>query len=203
MERRIEVDLPCPSCKKPQHLLLNTKVDLGKEPGAQYGILTDSLFTHACSNCGAHFQVSHELLVIHEDAGYAIFLVPGTKESEVAAPVELAGLKLRLVDSVHGLKEKILAFEGLLDDRTLELCKLYLGLRQNPDEDPYTLLFTEHRDGKLAFSKIDENMKTTEMLQIPDSLYLELDAKGKSLPTKEETFQRVDMAWAFERIASA
>lgn len=204
-KRKVEVDLLCPSCHAVQHLSLPTSVDLGQEPKQRYAILTDSIFTHTCTRCGARFQVEHELLVVHKDAGYALLLAPDAKAETqiVEAPKELWGLKLRLVKSVSELKEKVLAFEALLDDRTLELCKLYLGLRQDPADQSYSLLFVEHRDGQLAFSKLGPSGEMEELLKLPDSLYIEMDPKGKSLKTASNAFQRVDPAWAFEQIAGA
>ncbi len=205
MASNVEVDLFCPSCHAVQHLKMPTSVDLGKEPNQQYAILTDSLFTHTCTKCGTRFQVEHELVVVHKDAGYALLLAPDAKEetSKVDAPKELAGLKLRLVRNVNELKEKVLAFENLLDDRTLELCKLYLGLRQEPADQQATLFFAEHRDGQLSFSKLGPTGELEGMVQIPDSLYLELDAKGKSLETDPGKFQRVDPLWVFGQIAGS
>lgn len=202
MTSDIQVDLPCPSCHGSVHLTLPATVDLDKEPNQKYGILTDSLFSHTCDKCGARFQVMHELVVVHKEAGYALLLAPDAKEETtvVDAPPELFGLKLRLVRDVNELKEKILAFEDLLDDRTLELCKLYLNLQDEPD-DQSILLFAEHHDGQVAFSKLDFDGKVKEMVRIPDSLYRELAAKGKAMKTDQKRFQRVDALWAFDMIA--
>lgn len=201
MDKKVEVDLLCPSCHHAQHLALTQSVDLDKEPNMQYAILTDSLFAHTCTDCQATFTVEHELLVVHREAGYAILVAPDWKEGPIAAPKDLHGLKLRLVKNTFELKDKVLCFESLLDDRTLELCKLYLAMRENPEEQ-VAYLFTEHRDGLLAFNKVNGDGGLLDMVTVPERLYLELDPKGRSIPTKDDAFIHVDGAWAFEQIAS-
>ena len=74
-------------------------------------------------------------------------------------------------------------------------------MRENPEEQ-VAYLFTEHRDGLLAFNKVNGDGGLLDMVTVPERLYLELDPKGRSIPTKDDAFIHVDGAWAFEQIAS-
>lgn len=203
MSDRVAVDLFCPSCHAVQHLSLPTLLDLGANPNLQYGILTDSVFTHTCGQCHASFQVEHELIVLHRDAGYALLLAPEASEETDQVPAtdpSLDGLALRLVRTTAQLKEKVLVFESLLDDRTIELVKLYLAVRQVGSEGT-SLLFTEHRDGQMTFSVLGPDGALESTVSAPDDLYRSLDKKGKSFPVPAHTFVRVDSLWTFKQIS--
>lgn len=201
MTKREKVALPCPGCHEKQEVELFVRVDLKSEPNLKYGILTDSIFTHTCTSCGKRFQISHELLVTDEEASYAILLAPSSTVEKVPAPEDFHGMTLRLVKDKDELKEKILILSDLLDDRTVELCKLYLAMRE---ENPSALLrYSEHRDGKLRFAVFGDEGTVTHSLEIADSLYTELLGKGKGFKEEEDLFLYVDSLWILDRIEAA
>ena len=74
-----------------------------------------------------------------------MMLIPNTEHKQVDGKVtgreDLESYTLRLVSSTAALKEKLLIWEQGLDDRTVELCKLYLSLQLQETE--YQLFFTE------------------------------------------------------------
>jgi hypothetical protein len=195
------VSLACPSCHLAQNVEVTTLVDIGEEPNMKYSILTDSLFTHTCASCGSRFSVTGELLCLNREAGYAILLSPDGEGKAVEAPCGLSGLTLRLVLSNDELKEKVLVFEELLDDRTIELLKLYIALRQS--EQSLVLRFTEHRDGKLSFTCFDAEGNVLRSVSVEDSLYLELKAKADGFAVEKGKFVYVDSLWTMDRIENS
>jgi hypothetical protein len=182
-------------------------IDLVAKPTLKLGILTGSLFSVTCESCGKQFEVMHEVLILDEDARYAILLAPdfsGTElDSSAASPSRFSGYRLRLVSSSDELKEKILLFDGGLDDRTIELCKLYL-LMQMTDKK-VSLLFSEHQvaQGKMMFSLFDQQGVLTESIECEDALYGQLFKKSQSFSLTEQVFSRIDVNWAYSRIANA
>jgi hypothetical protein len=201
------VTIACPFCKHEQEDTLYPVIDLVAKPTLKLGILTGSLFSVTCKSCQRQFEVMHEVLTIDADARYAVFLVPECTLQEIdsseATLSDFSLYQLRLVSSSNELKEKVLLFDGGLDDRTIELCKLYL-LMQMQDKE-VTLLFSEHQvsEGKLAFSIFDSQGVIKESIECEDALYSQLYKKGQAFALKETVFSKVDVNWAYSKIANA
>lgn len=193
------IEVFCPACHAVQKVETRQLIDLDREPNLQWGILTDSLFSHACTACGARFDVVHETVVVHRDAGYAVLLAPDWKGEAVAAPENLRDLHLRVVRDLAGLKEKVLIFESLMDDRAVELCKIYINLK-DPIQEDEKMLFTEHRDGKIVFSIIGPQGETERTAGTSDALYYDLAPRAKQFPEEKGVFTGIDVLWVLDRI---
>jgi endogenous inhibitor of DNA gyrase (YacG/DUF329 family) len=195
-------ELVCPFCDQKVSKTLYPVIDLVATPARKLGILTDSLFSATCPACGKQFEVEHETLVVDDDARFAILLAPGCLHGGLPCPDDRIGpYALRLTASHDELKEKVLLFDNGLDDRTIELCKLYLSMRLQDDET--TLLFTEHRasEGTLAFSVFDREGTQQAGIACDDSLYARLYPKATAFLLPERTFCRVDARWALGQIS--
>lgn len=192
------ITVACPSCHREQVVKTYSMIDLVTDPKMDLGILTDSVFTHRCSFCGASFTVTNELLLTNADVPYAILLAPDYQGGAPKAPRQLQGYTKRIVKTINQLKEKVMVFQNLMDDRAVELCKLYLSM-QEAGESRY-LLFTEHRDGNLSFTCFGENDEVRDVIQAPDSLYTQLLPKAKTFDVDDGTFTPLDALWIMDRI---
>ncbi|AEV29029.1 hypothetical protein SpiGrapes_1212 [Sphaerochaeta pleomorpha str. Grapes] len=201
------VTILCPFCNKEQETNLYPIIDLAAKPTLKLGILTGSLFSATCESCQGQFEVMHEALILNGEAFYAFLLAPDYQGAELdrgeASLGELSGYQLRLVSTLDTLKEKILLFDSGLDDRAIELCKLYL-LMQMQDKD-VDMLFAEHQvsQGKLMFSVFDQQGVLQESIECEDALYSQLYAKAQSFSLEEQVFTRIDVNWAYGKIANA
>lgn len=201
------VKVACPFCDHEQENTVYPIIDLAAKPTLKLGILTGSLFSATCESCERRFEVMHESLILDDEKRYAFLLAPdyqGTElDSRDASLRELSGFQLRLVSSNDILKEKILLFDGGLDDRTIELCKLYL-LMQMQDKN-VSMLFCEHQvaRGNLMFSVFDQQGILQESIECEDALYSQLYGKAQSFSLKEQVFTRVDVNWAYTQIAKS
>ncbi len=200
-----EATLRCPFCKAEQQHNLYPVVDLDENPSLKLGLLTDSLFSVRCKQCNNQFAVIHEMLVIDKEASFAILLAPESKLSEVKEPSdEIAGLKnLRLVNTSDELKEKILLLDAALDDRTIELCKMYLLMKM--ERPGYTLLYADHQvgEGQMLFTLFNEKDEMEETIQCSDGLYTQLLKTAEAFPLKQGFFLRIDQSWAFKEIKNS
>ncbi|MCH3908416.1 MAG: CpXC domain-containing protein [Sphaerochaeta sp.] len=192
------ITLACPNCHTEQKVKAYTAIDLSTDPKLELGILTDSVFTHTCTHCGASFTVTNELLVTNAEVPFAILLAPDYQRGEPKAPDSLKGYIKRVVPTINQLKEKVMIFQALMDDRAVELCKLYLSLQEARQDGYY--LFTEHRDGNLKFSWFDANDTLVDAIQVPDSLYTMVLPKAKGFEVDDGVFTPLDALWALDRI---
>ncbi|WP_320121601.1 CpXC domain-containing protein [uncultured Sphaerochaeta sp.] len=199
-----DVTLTCPHCKKQHPHTLTPFIDLKKQPKQRLGILTDSLFSVTCPACKRQYTVLHELLVVEETTKWAIMLIPDTEHEQVDGKVtgreDLDSYTLRLVSATAALKEKLLIWEQGLDDRSLELCKLYLSLQlQEPD---YQLFFTEQRkeENSLYFTVLGQDGSLEGSISCEYGLYSQLHENAASFPLQKGYFIRVDSQWAEKNI---
>ena len=200
-----EATLRCPFCNTEQQHNLYPVVDLGENPSLKLGLLTDSLFSVRCTKCNNQFSVMHEMLVIDKEASFAILLAPESKLTEVKEPSEEIALldTLRLVNTSDELKEKILLLDAGLDDRTIELCKMYLLMKMEKKE--HTLLYADHQvgEGQMLFTLFNEKDEMEETIQCSDGLYTQLVATAEEFSLKEGYFLRINQEWAYSEIKNS
>ncbi len=193
--------LTCPFCQHNQTQNLSGYLDLEKHPRQRLALLTDSFFTVTCKACKQQYAILHELLVKDGHASFAILLAPDTdlKELDSQKP-EFEDFTLRLVGNQQELKEKLLILDSALDDRTIELCKLYLLMQmQQPN---HTLLYSDQQqeEGKLYFSILSEEGVTLGSVSCELKLYTQLLRVTQEFPLQKGWFSRVDQNWAYEHI---
>ncbi|WP_320128137.1 CpXC domain-containing protein [uncultured Sphaerochaeta sp.] len=198
------ISLVCPFCEHEQKGLVYPVIDLKANPTLKLGLLTDSLFFVTCEACAKQFEVIHEMLVLDEDNTYAIFLAPDFKGNHFDNPEvsNFPGYRLRLVSSVQELKEKILLFAEGLDDKTIELCKLYILMQM--ENKACSLLFSGHQvvEGLLLFSVFNEKGESFQSLSCEEGLYGKLFARAQEFTPDQTNFSRIDANWAYTAIAS-
>ena len=199
-----EATLTCPHCHCEVKHTLHPFIDLAKHPKQKLAILTDSLFSVTCPFCTKQFTVLHELLVIDEKQQVALLLAPRSQVRELDGAVtgrqDLEAYTLRLVTTTTALKEKILLLDSNLDDRTIELCKLYLAMYMQKPE--VQLFFAEHQMNahKLHFSVMDGEGALEGSIECEYELYDQLCETTEQFPLQKGFFTAVDQIWAYERI---
>ena len=200
-----EASLRCPFCNTEQQHNLYPVVDLVENPSLKLGLLTDSLFSVRCSECNNLFAVIHEMLVMDKEASFAILLAPDSTLPEVKEPSEEIGQfeTLRLVTTPDELKEKILLADAGLDDKTIELCKMYLLMKM--ERPGHTLLYADHQrgEGQMLFSLFNEKDEMEETIQCSDGLYTQLVKTAEEFSLKEGYFLRINQEWAFNEIKNS
>ena len=148
-ERR---NLSCAFCGKEFSARVITQVDRSR-PEDQSANLTDgSLFTFPCPHCGKEMGFNHYLLWV--DAGRTVAVCNLTAEEEIRAMDEAlsalsafgksSSIRRRYVNSPARLCEKTQIFSAGLDDRVVEIVKLYLVQdvrRQYPQTTVNDILF--------------------------------------------------------------
>lgn len=199
--------LTCPHCNAQGKQTLTPFLDLGRNPKQKLAILTDSLFTLTCPSCKEQFSVLHELLVVDEQEHFALMLIPDTELGEVDGKVtgkeEMEEYTLRLVSSSASLKEKLLLLDNNLDDRVIELCKLYLSM--SVKEKDVQLLFTDQQkeEQTLLFTVLDADNHVLGSIACEMALYTQLVETVKAFAVRKGYFTKVDQMWAYQMIRNS
>ncbi len=136
-----------------------------------------------------------------------MMLIPNTEYEQVDGKVtgreDLESYTLRLVSTTASLKEKLLIREQGLDDRTVELCKLYLSLQL--EEPEYQLFFTELRKevNTLYFTVLTQDGSLEGSISCEYGLYDQLHETATAFPVKKGYFIQVDRHWAEQNIRNS
>lgn len=202
-----EANLSCPHCHSESKHALHPFLDLAKQPKQKLAILTDSLFTVTCPSCTKQFTVLHELLVVDDKQRFAFLLAPQSELREldgaVTAREEIQAYTLRLVTTAASLKEKILLLDSNLDDRTMELCKLYLAMQLDAPQSRLYFAESQELANKILFSVVDSEGILEGSIECEAQLYEQLHKKTEQFPLKQGFFTAVDQLWAYEHIRNS
>ena len=197
-----QASVTCPHCKAENHHTLVPFLDLGKHPKQKLALLTDSHFTVTCPHCNKQYTVLHELLVVDTTNQFALLLLPQTEQEEVEAETpEYASWFLRLVSNTTELKEKLLILEANLDDRTIELCKLYLTLSLEDQDVQLYFAGILEEEKKLQFSILSQTGSVEGGITCELPLYQQLlGTTTEHFGLREGVFSLVNQNWAYQRI---
>jgi len=120
-------DVTCPQCNHVQKHEFIKVINVSQNPQLKLGVLTDSLFTMKCEECGNEIFLNNELLYTDEDADLTILVAPEIETMDVSKQkLESNTSTNRIVQTVVDLKEKVVMFDTGLDDRAVELVKMYV-----------------------------------------------------------------------------
>jgi len=218
-----EQHFDCPECKTAQIIDMVDSVNVAETPEAKQRVCDRTLLLHTCSVCGHKTETLYPFVYHDPGAKLMVYFVPSTErevQEQAAAAIALmneaigftAGLaaeqgledarasyEYRIVATYNELLEKIYARDLGLDDRVLELVKLYylgqLG-SQAPMENlagfflvddggtpTFAISFTDGQEGASAFHA-----------QVYDKLAADFEERvTDDAPTG---FRVVDQSWA-------
>lgn len=156
--RSEQQNLTCTSCGKEFSVQMITQVDEGCAEDRELNLTDGSLFTFHCPHCGQEMLRNHYLLWVDRDHTVAVCNL--TCEEEIRAMDEAlsalnafgksSDLSRRYVTSPARFCEKTQIFHAGLDDRVVEIIKLYFAqdVRQKyPDKTLNEVLFFPEGDG--------------------------------------------------------
>jgi hypothetical protein len=190
----------CPSCSEPVEYEIVYSVNADRRPDLRDAIVEGTFQAVTCGKCNASFRVQPEFNYLDLERGLWLAAFPlealGEWNSYEARARDLfdraygsrapaaareagKGLTPRVTFGWAALREKIVAFEGGLDDVTLELCKLLMMRRteQRPLSNETELRLYGFEDRDLVMGWImSVSERAVELLQVSRSLYDEIAA---------------------------
>jgi len=192
--------VPCPACSEHVEYDLVYSVNADRRPDLRDAIVDGTFQALNCGKCGAPFRVQPEFNFLdmgrglwlaafpleavgdwpeHETHAREIFAKAFGSKAPAAARSIGKGLKPRVTFGWAAVREKLVAFDGGLDDVTLELCKLAMmrSLEGQPlgDETELRLYGFEGQDLVMAWI-VAASERVMDLLLVPRSLYDEIAA---------------------------
>lgn len=208
MSRKTREKITCPKCGKESDFILWQSLNGEIDPEAQQKLLDGTLFRFQCESCGYEAHVDYGMLY-HDMAHQAMVYyvrpesVEQTKkmmeEAEGQFGSAMSGYKKRVVTSQNSLREKAILFQHGLDDRVVEICKLfYLA---NASEQ-----FPKANITEVFFSIIDDDTYLLEFFgdesfsaEIPRGVYEETrKSLAEKLEAAGDSESVVNLEWAME-----
>ncbi len=154
MSTEIVKDIVCPQCGESQKYRLYASINAKEHPDLKQSILEETLFDWRCKRCNYFAAMAYPFVYIDNEAGYVVCLAPGGSGSTVETTPLLQTYVKRRVKNLAELKEKILIFDGKLDDVAVELVKnaLCTIIKRSYNNTRLHAYFSRMEDEKLEFA---------------------------------------------------
>lgn len=209
MARMIKKQITCPKCKKLIETKLTVSLNVTGEPGFRDKVFDESLFSWECPHCKVKTQILYPFLYHDINRDFMIYFIPDTKQnffSDSSLEKEfndLENVTKRLVSSLNDLKEKVLIFESMLDDKAIELVKLRLQkaleyrLKEKICASYFCLIDRDLEKISFAFfssTKKEAYHQSIEIQDYEDTVNL-LENREEDKPQISK-FMKIDSNWA-------
>ena len=212
------IEFECPNCHKAGQFETAVYID-ASDPMMKEKILDQSVFTYVCPQCQSNVLIFSPCLVYDEEKKLIVEMQEEGKEEDpftvyvqyrkITDPLKMKEIKdhwtMRIVHDPNELMEKVLIREEGLDDREVEIVKLFLSARlleQKPDWNVQKLFFSVNDEGWELAVITDEGFAgsvalSEEMLERVRSEILPL------IDEEKMNEQIIDQAWAINAMREA
>jgi hypothetical protein len=214
------VEVTCLACNQPAQTTMWTSINVNIDPDLREQLLNGELFDFHCEHCGGITRLIYPFLY-HDMANRfwirIVFEPQDDQEYITSQPGFMAqlmmGYRSRLVASLEEMKDKIQILEAGLDDRVVEVMKLYFKIKFSEagrpvGEGPWFFYGLE-KDGQDQASSIYLGYPTedgSQAYQLDFEYYdslKKLCTTGLGLPEEEHFgWLRVDENFAQQTMAS-
>lgn len=216
MSKSRSITITCPECQKESEFVMWESINTMLDPEMKSAVRDRSAFLFTCPVCGAKSYVDYGFLyhqmedqiMIHyaasdKDAEDIYDLVTGKTMPDMMKEMVDSNYLIRIVRSQNQLREKLAIFDSGLDDRIIEIFKIFLLAKYQEDhpeghETIELLYFAD--DGKHLIQILADN-RPAGVSEIPLEFYERLKSDYNSkLPDirKDEPF--IDRQWAIETL---
>ena len=199
---RIE-PMVCPQCNQGDTLRLWEEINSKEDVTAKSRLLDGSLFEYRCKKCGYATGVAYNCIYKDDEKHFMVyFAADGDEEGmktamdkveEDANKMSVAGIKYnvkrRIVNDPNSMREKVIIFEAGLDDRIIELMKLFYvsAVRENRPEVEIVGCFFCVVDGKWRLEMLTAD-DGAFALEVQKDVYGAFEEEYKELLRENETY---------------
>lgn len=221
MSRHVLRPITCPQCSKESDFLVWDSINTTLDPEMYQAVRDGSAFLFKCPHCDCEVSVDYGFLYhqmddsimiqyCNSDENFEEMLQMFTKkpnpESDVDEMVHNLlddNYLIRIVRTRNQLLEKLAIFDAGLDDRIIEIIKLFYMvqlLEQNENEHVDELLMFTDSTGKHILKFLSEGMRFATA-EITDEIYTDIQEKyGNNLPDLRKDDVVIDQDWALAHI---
>jgi len=211
------VDITCPACGTASQYSMWRSINTAMSPGMKQAVRDRSAFAFVCPHCGKQCNVDYGFLYHQMEDSMMIQYAQGDEAAADAYRLffpeqpdeELIDVKkenylIRIVRSQNQLLEKLAIFDAGLDDRIIEIYKLFC-LTQLQDKRPelQAIEILMFNDGDKHILEAISDHKSIGCVEISMETYrLIQDSYGEKLPDMRTESPFVDRRWALDFISS-
>lgn len=217
MSSHTNISVTCPHCRETTDTSIWSSINTMLDPEMKAAVRDRSAFLFTCPHCGTKTYLNYGFLyhqmedkiMIHyadsdEDAEKIDAILTGKDDPKgMMAYFRKDNYLIRVVRSQNELLDKLAIFDAGLDDRIVEIFKLYVlaKLQEDParEHSSIKLLFFAN-DGKY-FIQVLTDGKTDGVYEMPGDLYEELkDDYAPHLNDMRHDDFHIDRSWAMEAL---
>ena len=217
MSIKHEVDVTCPNCKKAHPFGVWESINTSVNPEMKSAVRDKSAFLFVCPTCGEkslidygflYHQMEDKIIIYYADSDARAeeikTMLAAEDASEMVGDLRKGKYLVRVVRSLNELREKLAIFDAGLDDRIIEIYKIYVlsvYRKDHPDDHDIKTLYVRDPNGKRNLIQIIAGGKTGGVSEIPEGFYKELCLQHLgSLPDLREDEPFIDRRWALEKM---
>ena len=188
------IQITCPACNTEQDYTMRGSVNGAERPDLKEELLAGRLNVTTCPTCKRNIQVAHPIFYSDPSHKYWIWLLPAPEEADPEELEEIeevledevpADFICRTVREMNEFLEKIRVLEDGLDDRVMEILKMFIMFNTHPEvrKDPESLVYYNRMvhdtegDEYIQFMAVGRYETTTLNLKIDAYTYMQMDFK--------------------------
>lgn len=146
----------CNKCNKNNIFDIEDEFNLTNNVELLKKIYNDSLFSYTCKECNNLHVLEYEALFIDDNYKFIIKLNPSNElKVLINNDINYSKYKIRVVNSLNDLKEKLRIFYSSLNDHSIEVIKEKLNNSFKEEYDIDYLCFSSFKDNKVSFIAIN------------------------------------------------
>lgn len=219
MSQKQTTKITCPKCSKEHDFEIWSSINVTLEPDMKEAVLNRKAFTFECPDCKERTLYTYDFL--YHDMGQKIMIYHVTSNEAMVQAMEgfaqmknieggdgildgpeVEGYRKRIVRSLNELREKIFIFDAGLDDRVVEIFKVFciIQLKQNDPDFQADEAYFYSREGEIGFQFLREGKAFGEV-EINPADYEDLAKTAADILAKDDqdpTFV-IDTEWAYKR----
>ena len=219
MSTQFTIDVTCPQCGAKHPFTAHGNINTAIDPQLREAVRDGSVFRFTCPDCGYSGLISHDLIYHQSEDQIMIHLVHSDEVafecyktltdpnvSDDFKELQNSGIMHRLVRSVNELLEKLAIFDAGMDDRLVEICKLFIYSELAPsldkDYQELEMLFFTAPDGSHTLQVIGDG-ETLGSVDFDATLYEAVTTDFLPLlkPIREDT-PVINSKWALNTVQS-
>ena len=131
--------IKCPECGTETDFPIWASINTKLNPEMEAAVRDMSIFRFVCPHCGAETKVNYPVLYHQMEDSYMVYYVPSSEDIEVVykmfrgdemsdefRKMTVEGYLYRIALTQNQLREKLLIFDEGLDDRIIEVMKIFM-----------------------------------------------------------------------------
>ena len=217
-EKRIE-KIRCPKCGAEHEFTIWNRINTALDPDLGDKVRTGELFRTVCPSCGQQIDVVYPCLYHRMEDKIMIYYAPGEEAMKMASEAfregteeimpghggnrEMKEYTCRVVGSLYDLQEKIAVFDAGLDDRVIEICKVFVGSElQNAQKaaDFDDLRYYRDPEGNDRIALMKEGSAFASVA-LPTDMYTLIKDRYGTLIGRHGDETVIDMNWVMKSVS--